>query len=344
MTNEFRRQVAEQQIGGKTRLRDFDGVGETTLREMRSKGFRDLDDVQSATTAELAEVDGIGQKKAKQIKQQAPRDTATRRTSGSVSAAGIRSPVGDFKVGLGDKDSIDARHTTRARGDNAVRTDNRRRAPITTEKEKWVDNPGRYDYPGVDTPTDDPRLRRIDLTQGDVDRDDLTKRGKNFYDEIRSLQDKRQRQREADVSAPGNGTFLSDEQAAAALDDADINRELFQAQATAADVSLSPGEAFDGVGTGGPANRSNEGDVPVTDSFGRYDMTPEEEQQVLDEKAAEAASSRTPKGLIESFAGGREADMAFTKAEEGRAESKEPYDITNGGFGATADKLFGNGD
>ncbi|MCQ4334595.1 helix-hairpin-helix domain-containing protein [Natronomonas sp. F2-12] len=328
MRDNLRRQAAEQQIGGKTRLRDFEGVGDTTLREMRSKGFRNLEDVQSATVNELAEVDGIGQTKAERIKEQAPRDTSRSRTSGSVSAAGIRSPVGDFRVGLGDKDRVDARHTTRTRGDNAVRTDNRRRAPITTDEDKWKENPGRFDYPGVDTPTDDPQLKRMDIRRGDVERDDLTRRGKNFLDEIQSLKDKQERRQSADFSASGNDMFLSDEQAAAGLDDSDLGRELFQAQAVESDVSLSPGEAFDGVGTGGRANRSG-GDVPVTDRFGRFDKDPEQEQQELDRIAAEKASSGMPKSVIESFAGGEEADMAFAQAEQERAnDDKDMFDIT----------------
>lgn len=154
----------------------------------------------------------------------------------------------------------------------------------------------------------------------------------------------RMRQREADISHPENDGFLSDSQAAAGLDDDEVRETMFAAQAQAADVSLSPDEAFRGVGTGGRANRSNKGDVPTTDSFGRYDMTPEVEQQVLDEKAAEAASSRTPKGLIESFAGGREADMAFAKAEQDRSRPKDPYDITAGGVGDNADTLFAGDD
>jgi hypothetical protein len=318
MTDNLRRTAAEQAIGGKTRLQDFEGVGDQTLREMRSKGFRDLEDVQSATTSELAEVDGIGQKRAKQIKEQAPRDTSRSRSTGSVSAAGIRSPVGDFKVGLGDKDSVDARHTTRTRGDNAIRTDNRRRAPITTDKETWKENPGRYDYPGVDTPTDQPRLRRMDLERGTVDRDDLTARGKNFYDEIKSATRGEGKRQTADASHPDNDMFLLEEQAEAGLDDDDVAREMFTAQAQAFGVSMSPDEGLRGVGAQGRSNKGDS-DVPITDEFGRYDMTPEEEQQVLDKIASEKASTRTPKGLIESFAGGREADMAFLDAEEERS-------------------------
>jgi hypothetical protein len=134
-------------------------------------------------------------------------------------------------------------------------------------------------------------------------------------------------QPEADISDPRNDAVLSEAQAEAGLSDDELGIELFSAQAQAADVSLTADEAFRGVGAQGRDNRGS-GDVPVTDRFGRFDKDPEQEQQELDRIAAEKASTGMPKSVIESFAAGEEADMAFAQAERERAsEDRGMFDI-----------------
>jgi len=44
------------------------------------------------------------------------------------------------------------------RSEKAQRVDERNRAPVTTDASRWADNPEALDFPGVDTPTSDPKL------------------------------------------------------------------------------------------------------------------------------------------------------------------------------------------
>lgn len=73
------------------------------------------------------------------------------------------------------------------------------------------------------------------------------------------------------------------------------------AQAAAADVSLAPGEAL-----------------------GERDT----ETYAFDEREG---TSSMPKSVVESFAGGEEADRAFMQAEEQRAAPDDPFDMSDGG-------------
>jgi len=297
MVDPLRRQAAENAIGGKTRLRDFDGVGDKTLRDLRSSGFRGLDDIQNATVDDLSRVDGIGEKRAQQIKQQAPQDTSQKRSSGSVSAAGIRVPTGEFKTEIGDKDKAEARFSSSlnrgiGRSQEAARADKAKRAPVTTDFDKWKNNKSGLDFPGVDTPSDDPKVLPRDYARGGpietVEPDD-----NSMAASPRSR---------VDASSPGNDSFLLEDQVAAGVDGTELRNELFGAEAQSRDVSLSPGEAFDGVGAAGIGSESR-GDIPVTDQFGRFDKSPEEEAFDLDQIAAEnQASDITPGGeLVEEF-------------------------------------------
>jgi hypothetical protein len=47
-----------------------------------------------------------------------------------------------------------------------VKTDERKRAPVTTDYEKWKGAPSVWDFPGVDTPTQQPDLLPKDLKAG----------------------------------------------------------------------------------------------------------------------------------------------------------------------------------
>jgi len=187
MANDFRRMAAERAVGGKTRLADFEGVGRETLSNLRGKGFRGLGDIQDATTDELSQVEGIGEKRARSLKQQAPKDTSRSRNTGSVSAAGIRVPKGDFKVGIGDFDNAEARFDSSAnrgigRSQEAAAADKGKRAPVTTDFDEWKANKGTLDFPGVDTPTSEPDFMREDATF--VERDDLTSEGQDEWDSL----------------------------------------------------------------------------------------------------------------------------------------------------------------
>lgn len=163
--DELRIAAAEEAIGGAFRLQDIPGVGDQTIRDLRANGFRNPNDIRNATVAELQRVPGIGEQRAESIIRDAggnPRQNA--RSTGSVSAAGVRVPVGDFRVELGDQDRAAARNEGRGinRTAEAVAADKGHRAPITTDFDEWQANKSRLDFPGVDTPTDDPEVMEKD--------------------------------------------------------------------------------------------------------------------------------------------------------------------------------------
>lgn len=71
-----------------------------------------------------------------------------------------RVELGDFSVRRAALRRAERRHGDRNRAAAAV--DERLRAPITTDVDLWSDDPGLWDYPGVDTPSDAPRERAED--------------------------------------------------------------------------------------------------------------------------------------------------------------------------------------
>jgi hypothetical protein len=87
---------------------------------------------------------------------------------------------------------------------------------VTTDLNKWGNNPDKYDYPGIDTPSENPDLLPKDLKQ--TDRPSTSAR--------------------ASGQAPSDTMQLSGEELA---------EETFTAQATDADVSLAPDEDLRGV-------------------------------------------------------------------------------------------------
>lgn len=169
LNDDLTRQVAENAVGGAIRVRDLSGVGDKTAKSLRRKGFRNVQDIKSATPSELQRVPGVGESTANQMIRDAggnPRDNRSSST-GSVSAAGIKSPVGDFKVGLGDQDKADARFSSSlnrgiGRSQEAAQADKGKRAPITTDIDEWKANKGELDFPGVDTPSEQPSVMEQD--------------------------------------------------------------------------------------------------------------------------------------------------------------------------------------
>lgn len=90
-------------------------------------------------------------------------------TAEKASSRGRRDPKTDFeetytyeigdeqkestrKVRANPREAAAARRVHNARSPNAKRVDNNRKATVTGDFDKWVNAPGEYDYPGVDTP------------------------------------------------------------------------------------------------------------------------------------------------------------------------------------------------
>lgn len=72
-------------------------------------------------------------------------------TSGGVNKEVRETEAGDVPVNVAVSPGI--RQVHQERSERARDVDEQRRAEITTNEEKWLQHPDRYDYPGVDTPT-----------------------------------------------------------------------------------------------------------------------------------------------------------------------------------------------
>jgi len=132
--------------------------------------------------------------------------------------------VGDFLINS-NQNVTQAQAAHRSRSDRAVRQDNRKRAAITTDTQTYVQNPGQYDYPGVDTPTEDPKALPKDYKRGgepqttEVDEESEVAAGKQQSE-----------------SLPTPSMFAP---------------EPFASEFSERDVSLSPDEAFNATGAVG---------------------------------------------------------------------------------------------
>jgi len=158
------------QGGNAFRFIDVDGIGDATASKIKSiRGVNSPDDVADMSADELADKANISKSRAsKGIKAGGgnPAVSKTRENTGSVSAAGIRSRQGDFWADFTDMDKARAKNDAMSRSEEAVRTDERRRAPITTDLEQWKESPGAFDFPGVDTPTQEPNVLPKDYKGG----------------------------------------------------------------------------------------------------------------------------------------------------------------------------------
>lgn len=189
---DFRRQIAGEMTGSAIRFTDIDGIGPATEKKILSVvGVDAPKDVADMTAAELASKASIPQSRAaKAIKGGGGNpNVSTRDTSGSVSAAGVKIPKGDFKVEISDHDTAEARMSSSlnrgiGRTREAAQADKGKRAPITTDLERWKANKDELDFPGVDTPTDNPDLKAKDMQY--VDEDDLTAEGQDEWDSMQS--------------------------------------------------------------------------------------------------------------------------------------------------------------
>jgi hypothetical protein len=72
-------------------------------------------------------------------------------TSGGVQREVENTEAGDIPVSVAAGRGLQEFHQNRS--ERARDVDNQRRAEITTNEEKWLENPDRFDFPGIDTPT-----------------------------------------------------------------------------------------------------------------------------------------------------------------------------------------------
>lgn len=156
--------------GNAMRFQDVSGIGSKTAKKIRQvRGVNNPSDVADMSADELSDKAKISRLRAsKAIKAGGGNPNISKRSknTGSVSAAGIKTRQGDFMVGFGDLDTARARNDARSRSKEAVRVDEQRRAPITTDVDTWKENPGEFDFPGVDTPTQEPKVLPKDHKKG----------------------------------------------------------------------------------------------------------------------------------------------------------------------------------
>jgi len=170
---EIRNKQFKQATGSAPNFRAIDGVGDKTARAVRNViGIDAPSDAADKTADELAEEAGISESRARKVIRGGggDPDRTPRSNTGSVSAAGIRAPTGEFKPEIGDKDTAKARFESSinrgvGRSQNAAIADKAKRAPVTTDVERWKENKGELDFPGVDTPTSEPNVLPKDLRQ-----------------------------------------------------------------------------------------------------------------------------------------------------------------------------------
>lgn len=168
-------------------LDDLDGVGDTIERKLRDAGVRDPHELRGKTQRELAAIDGIGPKRAARIRAdveyEAPagatetgfdpeteagsivfretRETSLAPFNDSIKTAeednGVAPVAGNVGVRGPDRQEAISEHAERS--EEARLADESFNAPLMLDEETWARNPGKYDYPGVDTI---PRSRKLD--------------------------------------------------------------------------------------------------------------------------------------------------------------------------------------
>lgn len=173
------------------KLTDLPGVGAKTAENLRKVGFDDPKTIKKATPRQLSRrVSGIGMKSARKIVEAAGGETVTikRKTKaeqmqdmyGDIFKRINETPASEIKQEIRESDDTDLTEGVRefkdddriespfrvnvvgprkqsvskihsGRSDRAQHVDEEYNAPVTVNEEKWIQNPNRYDYPGVDT-------------------------------------------------------------------------------------------------------------------------------------------------------------------------------------------------
>jgi len=100
----------------------------------------------------------VGNRKTSLLTREEEREVQRQQSSNREKSE--RKGVGDFVVNRSQQKEAFEQHQDRSA--RAKDVDNQRRATLTTNFELWSENPGRYDYPGIDTPSRKPRVQEDD--------------------------------------------------------------------------------------------------------------------------------------------------------------------------------------
>jgi len=151
---EFRRKIRRNRptakIGTVPTINDVSrnkGVADVFFNVRQKENLRDEGARVSFTTEE------------KQKRNRQSTSTTTERDPSSTNN------VGDFRVLNADRREAFEFHQDRS--ETAQEVDENRRAPITTDVEKWKSDPNGFDFPGIDTPRRKPRREEKDRNSVD---------------------------------------------------------------------------------------------------------------------------------------------------------------------------------
>jgi len=304
MTSEqdIRNEVFKRQTGTAPNFRAIDGVGPKTAEKVKGTiiegegRVQAPTDVQDLTDDELAKKAGISQNRARKVIKGAGGnpDRKPRSTTGSVSAAGIRVPVGEFRPEIGDNENAKARFETSlnrgiGRSQNAAIADKSKRAPVTTDLDRWKENKGELDFPGVDTPSDDPQVLPKDL---------------------------RQEQRPATTDPPDPPQTRTQPPETPSTEKGTQAPEPLTSGLFTQDVSLSPEEAFEGVGRGDP------GGATGVEAGARVD----EQRRLGSGRPPDIARGEDPFDMTDD--GGALSDQNASEDSERREKNAQEYEFS----------------
>jgi len=205
----------------------------------------------------------------------------------SVLGFGATRTVGQFEVSESGQEQAREAYADQSR--EAKQVDSRRRAPVTTDADTYSRNPGELDFPGVDTPSKDPKTLPKDYKKGG--RPDTT--------------DPDEQSQAAQTS--GFDPF-PEARAGGSMEDA------FMAEMAGRDVPASPDEVTKGVGLGSP---SAPGGQAYNAILGRPVETDRIDQE---QEPSDSALRRQQRTQDEGIAGADTpgAEIAFIYQNEGQ--------------------------
>lgn len=125
------------------KLEDVDGVGPATADKLRDAGVDHPEELSRLTPSMIEKVDGIGPRRADSL------------------AAKFQYRQ-DIRFDNDSADPEDVREAHADRSPEARRADRSFNAEITLNEDKWLSDPNKYDFPGVDTI---PEQRRAERTR-----------------------------------------------------------------------------------------------------------------------------------------------------------------------------------
>jgi len=239
-------------------------------------------EVKLAAGRVLEEREGLDFQEATSETRGSPENTPNFGVVESVLGFGATSTVGQFEVSESGQEQAREAYADQSR--EAKQVDSRRRAPVTTDADTYSRNPGELDFPGVDTPSKDPKTLPKDYKKGG--RPDTTDPD------------------EQSQAAQTSGFDAFPEAAAGgSMEDA------FMAEMAGRDVPASPDEVTRGVGAVSPnalgGNFMNEGE-----------RAPSSEPEAPSNTALRRQQRKQGKGLKSGDTGA--GDIAFIYQNEGR--------------------------